>query len=230
MNSTVDLKEIAKFTALANEWWNPNGELKTLHDINPARLQFIEKNTPLSGQKVLDLGCGGGILSEALHDKGAIVTAIDMESAAINAAQKHAQDKTIQYRVCDVAELCKEEPESFDIVICMEMLEHVPNPKDILESCKKLLKPSGYAYFSTLNRNVKSYMLGVIAAEYLLRLLPTGTHDYGKFIKPSELLGWARELGFTGEKISGIHYNPLTRKATLTSDASINYMMLLRNS
>lgn len=230
MNSTVDLKEIAKFTALANEWWNPNGELKTLHDINPARLEFIEKNTPLSGQKVLDLGCGGGILSEALHDKGAIVTAIDMESAAINAAQKHAQDKTIQYKVCDVQELCKEQPESFDIVICMEMLEHVPNPKDILASCKKLLKPSGYAYFSTLNRNVKSYMLGVIAAEYLLRLLPTGTHDYGKFIKPSELLGWARELGFTGEKISGIHYNPLTRKATLTSDASINYMMLLRNS
>jgi 2-polyprenyl-6-hydroxyphenyl methylase/3-demethylubiquinone-9 3-methyltransferase len=225
-NHNVDADEIAKFKTLASQWWDPNGQLRTLHDLNPIRLAFIQQYCQLNAQRVADIGCGGGILSESLAKNGAIVTAIDMDAAGIEVAKQHAQASqlAIDYRQQAVETLAEQEPASFDVVVCMEMLEHVPDPAAIMHACARLLKPQGKLLVSTINRHPKAYALAVIGAEYLLNLLPRGTHDYQKFIKPSELATWARQAGLQLVQMQGVHYQPFSRQCKLTDDVSVNYL------
>lgn len=222
--STVDTQEIAKFAQHAQQWWDCEGPLKTLHDINPQRLDFIESQVNLSGLSVLDLGCGGGILSEALAKKGAQVIGLDAEETAINAAQMHAKQSglAIHYQCCPVEDF---EHPGFDLICCMEMLEHVNDPQEIINHCARLLKPGGHLFLSTLNRGLKSYATAIIAAEYILGLLPKQTHDFGKFIKPSELAAMIRKAGLEFSLMKGLSYNPLSRKAWLSDSVDVNYLV-----
>ena len=219
--------EIDKFNDLAHEWWNTDGAFKTLHQINPLRCEFIQKHSQIRDKALIDVGCGGGILSEALTKLGAQVSAIDLAPQSIEIAKLHLYESnlSVNYECIEVGAKAAQSPESFDVVTCMEMLEHVPDPAYIIQECAKLLKPNGMAFFSTLNRNFKSYALGVVAAEYVLNLVPQGTHDYQKFIKPAELRNMLKQAGFELVALSGMTYNPITQTAALSTDTSINYMV-----
>ena len=228
--TNVDPAEIAKFEALASRWWDPNSEFKPLHDINPLRLDYIDRYANLAGKTVLDVGCGGGILSEAMAGYGAKVTGIDMGDAPLSVAELHLLEsgREVTYRKVEVEALAAEAPASFDVITCMEMLEHVPDPSSVIAACSKLVKPGGWVFFSTLNRNPKSFLFAIIGAEYVLNLLPKGTHEYARFIKPSELSGWAREASLFTSDLIGMTYNPFTRQYKLGKDIDVNYMMATR--
>jgi 2-polyprenyl-6-hydroxyphenyl methylase/3-demethylubiquinone-9 3-methyltransferase len=223
----ADQAELQKFASLAHRWWDPESEFKPLHEINPLRLNYIDGIAGLRGKKVLDVGCGGGILSESMAQRGALVTGIDLGEKALNVAQLHKLESgvTVDYRLVSVEALAAEQPESYEIVTCMEMLEHVPDPAAIIGACAKLVKPGGKIFFSTLNRNPKSYLYAVVGAEYVLNLLPRGTHDYAKFIKPSELSAWCRAAGLDVAGMTGMNYNPLTKNYALVGDVSVNYIL-----
>lgn len=225
--TNVDPAELQKFATLAHRWWDPNSEFKPLHEINPLRLDFIDENAGLNGSKVLDVGCGGGILTESMAMRGASVTGIDLGEKALKVAQLHGLESSVQvdYRLVPVEALAEEMPASFDVVTCMEMLEHVPDPAAVVHACAALAKPGGHVFFSTINRNPKSYLYAVLGAEYVLNLLPRGTHEYGKFIKPSELASWCRNAGLTIRSSAGMSYNPLTKHYRLGSDVSVNYLL-----
>lgn len=225
--SNVDHAEVAKFEALASRWWDKHSEFKPLHDINPLRTNFIDGHCALAGKKVLDVGCGGGILSEAMAQRGAQVSGIDMGEAPLNVAKLHALESglSIDYQKIPVEELAQQQPASFDVVTCLEMLEHVPDPASIIRACYALCKPGGQVFFSTLNRNPKSFLLAVVGAEYVLNMLPKGTHDYKKFIRPSELARWAREAGLSVGELTGMSYNPITKTYKLGRDTDVNYLM-----
>jgi 2-polyprenyl-6-hydroxyphenyl methylase / 3-demethylubiquinone-9 3-methyltransferase len=230
--SNVDQSEIDKFSALAHRWWDPTSEFKPLHAINPLRLGWIESITSLEGKKVLDVGCGGGILAESLSKAGGIVTGIDLSNKALKVAELHQLESntSVKYRSISAEDLAKEEPDQYDVVTCMEMLEHVPDPSSVVQACATLCKPGGSIFFSTLNRNPKSYLFAIIGAEYVLGLLPKGTHEYDKFIKPSELAGFTRQAGLELLEIKGMTYNPLTQIYRLGSDTDVNYMIATRKS
>lgn len=230
LQSTIDPVEVAKFSQHANEWWNVNGPLKTLHDINPVRLEWIQRFVPLKGKTVLDLGCGGGVLSEGMAKAGALVTGLDVEVDAIKAATLHAEAEglSIQY-VCQPVEQYTHDKGLFDVITCMEMLEHVADPQQIIHHAARLLKPDGWLFLSTINRTIKAYASVIIAAEYVLNIIPRQTHDYDKLIKPSELAAMVRAEGFETESISGLHYQPLTRAASLQRSVDINYLLVSRN-
>lgn len=225
--ANVEAAELKKFGDLAHKWWDKNSEFKPLHEINPLRLDFIHDAVNLEGKKVLDVGCGGGILSESMALKGATVTGIDLGEKALNVAKLHALEANVDvdYQLISVEELAEREPASFDVVTCLEMLEHVPEPSSIIEACAKLVKPSGHVFFSTINRNPKAYVFAVLGAEYILNMLPKGTHDYSKFIKPSELSRWMRESDLLLQAQTGMTYNPVTKHYKLESDVSVNYLM-----
>ncbi len=226
----VDPAEIAKFEELAARWWDPHSEFKPLHDINPLRLDYIDRIEPLSGKRVLDVGCGGGLLSEGMAARGAQVTGIDMGEAPLSVAKLHLYESGLEvdYRQITAEQMSIEQPDAFDIVTCLEMLEHVPAPDSVITACARMVKPGGLVVFSTLNRNPKSYLLAIIGAEYILRMLPKGTHDYRKFIRPSELDSWARAADLELRDISGMTYNPLTSIYNLGSDVDVNYLAAYR--
>ena len=226
----IDLAEINKFERIAERWWDLNGECKPLHEINPLRLQYICHRSELAGKKVLDVGCGGGILAESMAKLGADVTGIDMSESAIKAAQLHAKIETIaiDYQQCTVETLVEQQADAYDIITCMELLEHVPDPLSVIKACSALVKPNGLVFFSTLNRNIKAYLFAIVGAEYLLNMLPQGTHDYAKFIQPAELASWARQAGLTVDNFKGLTYNPLTKHYRLTDDISVNYLVQCR--
>jgi 2-polyprenyl-6-hydroxyphenyl methylase/3-demethylubiquinone-9 3-methyltransferase len=223
----ADPAELQKFAALAHRWWDPSSEFKPLHDINPLRLNYIDSIAGLNGKHVLDVGCGGGILSEAMAGRGATVTGIDLGEKALKVAQLHKLESgaAVDYRLISVEALAQEQPAAYDVVTCMEMLEHVPDPEAVVAACARLAKPGGRVFFSTLNRNPKSYLLAVIGAEYVLNMLPRGTHDYRKFIKPSELSAWCRKAGLDVGSLTGMSYNPLTKCYSLGSDVAVNYIL-----
>lgn len=226
--TNVDDSEIAKFEALAKRWWDKHSEFKPLHDINPLRSNFIDERSPVAELKVVDVGCGGGILCESLAQRGAQVTGIDMGQAPLSVAKLHALESklTIDYQQTTAEALAEEKAGHFDVVTCLEMLEHVPDPSKVIQACADLVKPGGDIYFSTINRNPKSYLFAIIGAEYILHLLPKGTHEYAKFIKPSEMAGWARQAGLEWQEITGMTYNPLTKKYRLHSyDVDVNYLV-----
>lgn len=233
MSENVDTAEIAKFEQLATHWWDTQGEMAPLHVINPARLRYVERAVGgLKGLNALDVGCGGGILTESLARAGAKALGIDLADASIQVGKKHATAAGIdvQYRTVAAEDLAKECPESFDLVCCMEMLEHVPDPAQTIEACAQLVKPGGHVLFSTINRNLKSYALMIVGAEYMMRLLPRGTHDYAKFIRPSELDRWARNAGLEPLDISGLRYDPLLKTASVGKDLDVNYLMHCRKT
>jgi 2-polyprenyl-6-hydroxyphenyl methylase / 3-demethylubiquinone-9 3-methyltransferase len=223
----ADAAELQKFAALAHRWWDTNSEFKPLHEINPLRLNYIDHLVGLAGKRVLDVGCGGGILSESMALKGAQVTGIDLGEKALKVAQLHALETGTQvdYRLVAVEDLARKMPAQFDVVTCMEMLEHVPDPMSVVQACAALVKPGGQVFFSTINRNPKAYLFAVIGAEYVLNLLPKGTHEYEKFIKPSELAAWARNADLNVQGFKGVSYNPLTQHYWLAEDVSVNYIM-----
>ena len=225
----VDRAEIAKFEALASRWWDRNSEFKPLHEINPLRMGFIDARVNLAGRKVLDVGCGGGILAEAMAHRGAVVTGIDMGEAPLAVARLHLLESglDIDYRHARAEDFAAANPGRFSVITCLEMLEHVPDPLSVLRACHTMLEPGGHLFLSTINRNPKAYLLAILGAEYVLGLLPRGTHDYKKFIRPSELYAMARQAGFSLQKMTGMTYNPLTRKYRLGSDVDVNYLMYL---
>ena len=227
----VDPAELAKFSELAHRWWDPESEFRPLHQINPLRLGWISSQAPLSGQQVLDVGCGGGILAEAMARQGAEVLGIDLASKSLKVAQLHALESglaNVAYREVAVETLAAERPASFDVVTCMEMLEHVPDPASVVKACADLVKPGGWVFFSTLNRNPKSFLFAILGAEYVLNLLPRGTHEFAKFIKPSELAGFCRQAGLDLHGTRGMEYNPLTKRYWLSGDTSVNYLIATR--
>ncbi len=223
----IDHNEIAKFEALATRWWDPESEFRTLHQINPLRLEFINERAPLEGKKVLDVGCGGGILSESMATRGARVTGIDMGEKPLAVAKLHLKESGLEvdYRQTTAEALAIEEPESFDIITCMEMVEHVPDPASVINACSRLVRPGGELFFSTINRTPKAWLFAIIGAEYLLNILPKGTHSYEKFIRPSELERWARESGLVTKEITGMHYNPFTDRYWLAPGVEVNYLL-----
>ena len=226
--SNVDPAEIAKFEELANRWWDRNSEFRPLHDINPLRVNYIDQRSPLAEQRVLDVGCGGGILSEAMAQRGATVTGIDMGEAPLSVARLHQLESGVEvdYLKTTAEDLAEQRAGEFDTVTCLEMLEHVPNPASVIRACATLCKPGGDLYFSTINRNPKSFALAIVGAEYVLKLLPKGTHEFGKFIKPAELGDWLREAGLQMQHITGLTYNPITRTYRLNErDVDVNYML-----
>ena len=227
MNQNVDPLEIEKFSALAHHWWDPNSEFKPLHEINPLRLNHIDGIASIAGKKVLDVGCGGGILSESMAVRGAEVTGIDMAEKSLKVAKLHLLEtgNKVDYRKIPVEDLAQEMPGQFDVVTCMEMLEHVPEPASIIQACHDLVKPGGHVFFSTINRNPKSYLFAIVGAEYVLNMLPRGTHDYAKFIKPSELARHCRGAGLTVDTLIGMSYNPFTQIYALGPDTSVNYII-----
>jgi 2-polyprenyl-6-hydroxyphenyl methylase/3-demethylubiquinone-9 3-methyltransferase len=226
----VDQSEIAKFSALAHRWWDPNSEFKPLHAINPLRLDWIKTFVALDGKKVVDIGCGGGILAESIAQSGADTTGIDLSEKALKVAELHALEvgANLTYRAISAEDLAQEQPEQYDVVTCMEMLEHVPDPASVVRACATLCKPGGTLFFSTLNRSPKSYLFAIIGAEYILRLLPKGTHEYAKFIKPSELVTFTRSAGLELLGMKGLSYNPLTQVYSLSDDVDVNYMIAVR--
>jgi 2-polyprenyl-6-hydroxyphenyl methylase/3-demethylubiquinone-9 3-methyltransferase len=229
----IDRAELDKFSALAHRWWDPNSEFKPLHQINPLRLGWIDRlSGGLAGKRVIDIGCGGGILSESMARLGAEVTGIDLADKPLKVAQLHALDAgiSVDYQAIAAEDLAQMAPASFDVVTCMEMLEHVPDPASTVQACATLVKPGGRVFFSTLNRNPKSYLFAIIGAEYVLRLLPRGTHDYQKFIKPSELARYVREAGLESEQLIGMSYNPFTQTYKLGTDTDVNYLMACRKA
>lgn len=231
VTENVHLHEIHKFGSQAERWWDTQGEFKTLHDVNPLRVGFIRDYAAIEGKRIVDVGCGGGILSEALAKHGADVTGIDLSEELIDIAELHGLESgvdNIHYRKISVEALAAEQPESFDHVTCMEMLEHVPDPASIVRACAQLVKPGGWVFFSTLNRNPKAYLLAIVGAEYLLRMLPKGTHDFKTFIKPSELSNWCRQAGLEMRAIAGISYNPLNKRFSLGKDIDVNYLAAFR--
>lgn len=223
----VDAQELGKFAALAHKWWDTNSEFKPLHDINPLRLNYIDQHALLAGKTVLDVGCGGGILSESMAVRGAKVTGIDLGEKALGVARLHQLESNvaIDYRCIAVEELAEQQAGMYDVVTCMEMLEHVPDPQSVVAACAALTKPGGQIFFSTLNRNPKSYLFAILGAEYVLNMLPKGTHEYEKFIKPSELSRWCRNAGLEVQEMIGMSYNPLNRKYSLNQDISVNYII-----
>ncbi len=225
----VDVAELNKFSELAHKWWDKTSEFKPLHDINPLRLNYINDTVLLAGKRVLDVGCGGGILSESMAEKGATVTGVDLGEKALKVAQLHSLESKVEvdYRLVSVEDLAQQEASSYDIVTCLEMLEHVPDPASIVRACAALVKPGGHVFFSTINRNPKAYAFAVLGAEYILKMLPKGTHDYAKFIKPSQLASWAREVDLVLEGQAGMSYNPLTKHYWLNDDVSVNYLVHL---
>lgn len=232
MSMNVDPGEIKKFQNAAADWWDKNGAFKPLHDINPLRLDYIRQRASLERSRVLDVGCGGGILSEALAGSGAHVTGIDMEADALAAACQHREKSgySISYRQITVEELADESPGIFDVITCMELLEHVPNPFSVVRACQTLLKPGGHVIFATLNRNFKSFIFAIIGAEYVLRLLPIGTHQHSKLIRPEELRQWASDAGLQVKDVTGMGYNPFSGRYFLTRNTDVNYFMHLRKS
>jgi 2-polyprenyl-6-hydroxyphenyl methylase/3-demethylubiquinone-9 3-methyltransferase len=223
----VDQLELEKFSALAHRWWDPNSEFKPLHEINPLRLDYIDKAAGLAGKQVIDVGCGGGILAESMAARDADVTGIDLAEKSLKVAKLHLLESgnRVDYRLIAAEEMAREKPGHYDIVTCMEMLEHVPDAASIVRACAQLVKPGGHVFFSTINRNPKSYLFAVIGAEYLLNLLPRGTHDYAKFVKPSELACFCREAGLAVEEVVGMSYNPLSKIYALGEDTDVNYII-----
>jgi 2-polyprenyl-6-hydroxyphenyl methylase/3-demethylubiquinone-9 3-methyltransferase len=232
MTVNVDPQELEKFSQLAHRWWDPNSEFKPLHEINPLRLDWIDETAGLRGKRVLDVGCGGGILSEAMAGRGAEVTGIDLSDKALKVAELHLLEsgKTVSYHKAAVEELAQERPQSFDVVTCMEVLEHIPDPATHVQACARLLVPGGQAFFATINRNPKAFLFAIVGAEYVLGLLPRGTHEYARLIRPSELCGWCRRAGLGVEGITGMSYNPFTRVYALGSDTDVNYILRARAS
>lgn len=223
----ADPTELQKFSDLAHRWWDPNSEFKPLHEINPLRLDWIDRIVGLNGKTMLDVGCGGGILSESMAVRGANVTGIDLGDKALGVARLHLLEsgQKVDYRKIAVEELAQQSPAAYDAVTCMEMLEHVPDPAQVVAACAQLVKPGGHVFFSTINRNLKAYLLAVVGAEYVLRMLPKGTHDYAKFIKPSELTRWSKLSGLEVRQLLGMSYNPLTQRYSLGTDTDVNYLM-----
>ena len=236
MNHTtpnVDPAELAKFSDLAHRWWDPESEFRPLHEINPLRLDWINGLAPLHGQRVLDVGCGGGILSDAMARRGAQVLGIDLATKSLRVAQLHAleaQTPRVEYREVSVEALAAEQPGSFDTITCMEMLEHVPDPGSVVRACAQAVKPGGWVFFSTINRNTKAFLLAIVGAEYILNMLPRGTHEYARLIRPSELAAHAREGGLDLLHTRGMQYNPVTRRYWLSDDTSVNYLLATRRS
>jgi len=231
MSTNFDAAELAKFSALAHRWWDPTSEFRPLHEINPLRLAHIERLAGgLEGRRVLDVGCGGGILAEAMANRGADVTGIDLAEKPLKVAMLHRLEtgSRVDYRLVAAEALAAESPESFDVVTCMEMLEHVPDPASIVRACARLVKPGGWVFFSTINRNPKSFLFAIVGAEYVLRLLPRGTHEYAKLIRPSELAGWCRDAGLALADLTGMTYNPLTKVYSLGRDVDVNYLVATR--
>ena len=224
----VDPQEIAKFEALASRWWDRSGEFKPLHDINPLRANYIDRHSPVADKRLVDVGCGGGILAESMAQRGANVTGIDMGEAPLSVARLHQLESGVEvdYLQSTAEELAEKEPGAFDIVCCLEMLEHVPDPGAVIRACAEMAKPGGALYFSTINRNPQAYLFAIVGAEHLLKLLPAGTHEYDKFIKPSELAGWIRDAGLVLKDMTGLTYNPITRNYRLNPrDVKVNYMV-----
>ncbi len=235
MHSTenADPAELAKFSDLAHRWWDTESEFRPLHQINPLRLAWIDDLVPLKGKKVLDIGCGGGILADSMARKGAEVLGIDLATKALRVAQLHAleaQTEGVTYREVSAEKLADEQPASFDVVTCMEMLEHVPDPASVVRACATLVKPGGRVFFSTINRNPKAFLFAIVGAEYVLNLLPRGTHEFAKFIKPSELAAYARAAGLDLQHTRGMEYNPLTRHYWLSANTSVNYMLAMQKA
>ncbi len=233
VNPNVDMGEVAKFEAMASRWWDVNGECKPLHEINPLRLNYIdERSGGIAGKKTIDIGCGGGILSESMVQRGALVTGIDMSEPSIEVAKLHLYESNLEvdYQRTTAEAMAKQQPHSFDVVTCMELLEHVPDPVSVINACATLVKPGGHLFFSTINRNAKAYLFAIVGAEYLLKILPKGTHDFAKFIRPSELGTWTRAAGLTTHNISGLSYNPLTQHYSVGSDINVNYMVHTQQS
>ncbi|MFZ4472896.1 MAG: bifunctional 2-polyprenyl-6-hydroxyphenol methylase/3-demethylubiquinol 3-O-methyltransferase UbiG [Limnohabitans sp.] len=224
----VDPAELAKFSELAHRWWDPESEFRPLHQINPLRLDWIQSLVPLQGKEVVDIGCGGGILTDAMARNGANALGADLATKSLKVAQLHAleaQTPNVRYQEISAEDLAAERPASFDVVTCMEMLEHVPDPSSIVRACATLVKPGGWVFFSTLNRNAKSFLFAIVGAEYVLNLLPRGTHEYAKFIRPSELARDCRETGLEWKQTRGMQYNPLTRRYWMSQDTSVNYLV-----
>ncbi len=223
----IDLAELAKFEAIASRWWDPESEFRPLHDINPLRLNYIDERSPLSGKTVIDIGCGGGILSEAMAKRGAQVTGIDMGKAPLSVAKLHKLESGVEitYLHSTAEDMAEQHAEQFDIVTCLEMLEHVPDPASVIKACARLVKPGGHVYFSTINRNPKSFLFAIVGAEYVLNLLPKGTHEYKKLIRPSELSAWCRAAHLNVQEITGMTYNPILKRYKLGQDASVNYLI-----
>lgn len=229
--ANVDAQELAKFSELAHRWWDPDSEFRPLHQINPLRLDWIDSLAPLAGKHVLDVGCGGGILAESMAGRAAHVTGIDLAARPLGVARLHALEAgvfNVDYREVAAEALASDRPAAFDVVTCMEMLEHVPDPASTVRACTELVKPGGWVFFSTLNRNPKSFLFAIVGAEYVLRLLPRGTHEYARFIRPSELARFARDAGLDVQAMKGMEYNPLTRRYWLSADTSVNYLLACR--
>ena len=228
----VDTAEIHKFEALASRWWDPNSEFKPLHDINPLRLDYIDQRAPLAGCRVIDVGCGGGLLSEGMAARSAQVTGIDMGEAPLTVARLHQHESGVEvdYQRITAEQMATQHPGAFDTVTCLEMLEHVPDPASVIQACADLVRPGGDVFFSTINRNPKSYTFAIVGAEYLLRMLPRGTHDYRKFIRPSEMERWARATGLRLQNLTGMTYHPLTGEYRLGNDVDVNYLAWFRNT
>jgi 2-polyprenyl-6-hydroxyphenyl methylase/3-demethylubiquinone-9 3-methyltransferase len=230
MHANADTAELQRFSELAHRWWDPQGAMRPLHDLNPLRLDWIDRTAALAGKRVVDVGCGGGILAEAMARKGADVLGIDLAAKLLRVAELHALETStrVAYRQASAEQLAGEAPAGFDVVTCMEMLEHVPDPASVVTACATLVKPGGMVFFSTINRNPKSFVFAILGAEYVLNLLPRGTHEYAKFIRPRELAGFARSAGLDLLELRGLRYNPFTRRFALNDDTGVNYMMACR--
>lgn len=229
--TNADPQELAKFGDLAHRWWDPESEFRPLHQINPLRLDWIDSQARLAGKKVVDIGCGGGILSDAMARKGAEVLGIDLSTKVLKVAQLHAMEAgtpSVQYREVAAEALAAEQPAGFDVVTCMEMIEHVPDPSSIVQACASLVKPGGWVFFSTINRNAKAFLFAIVGAEHLLKMLPKGTHEYSRFVRPSELAQWCRDAGLDVAGTRGMEYNPLTGRYWLSDDTSVNYLFACR--